>query len=140
MSEEAIHVHLHLDSLTINVVHTMKLDPYAELKAMFQSLKEDFAKMSKTVQEAIDALAADLTAETSVTQSAVTLIQGIPTLVSAAVADALAAGATPAQLAAFDTLNATLAANTASLASAVTANTPAPAPAPAPAPTPAPAA
>lgn len=129
MSEE-VHLHVHLDCVNINIVHT--ITPDALFKAMFHSLKEDFAKMSTTVQEAIDALTADVAQETSVNQSAITLIQGIPALISAAVAAAQAAGATPDQLAAFDSLNSTIAANSAALSSAVTSGTPAPAPAPTP--------
>lgn len=121
-----INLRLHLEPITINVVHTVTADDV--LKSMFQSLIEGFAKMSTTVQEAIDALTADVTQETTVNQSAITLIQGFPALIAAAIAAAQAAGATPAQLAAFDTLNATIASNATALAAAVTAGTPVPAP------------
>jgi hypothetical protein len=120
--EKDVHLHIHLDALTINVVHTVSAD--AALKSMFQSLIEDFAKMSNTVQQAIDALTADVAQETTVNQSAIALIQGVPALITAAIAAASAAGATPAQLAAFDALNTSLAVNTSALAAAVTAGTP----------------
>lgn len=100
----------------------------------------------KAVSGAQDTIAAELTnltatvlAETTVTQAAVALLNGIPAMITAAVDAATAAGATPAQLAAFATLNDTIAANSTTLAAAVTANTaapPAPTPTPAPAPTP----
>src|SRR5258706_498780 len=107
MSEnERADIHLHLDALTINVVHTVKADD--ALTALIQSIHQEIKQMSTTVQEAIDALTAEVAAETTADQSAIALIQGIPALIAAAVAAAQAAGATPAQLAAFDALNATL--------------------------------
>jgi len=115
--DEFANIHLHVDPITVNVVH--RADP--ELIELIKSLKGDIAIMSATVQQALDELTADVTQETTVDQSAVTLIQGMPALISAAVASALAAGATPAQLAAFDALNVSLQANATALAAAVTA-------------------
>ena len=70
-------------------------------------------------------LTTEVTNETSVEQSALKLIQGIPALIGAASAKASAAGATTAQLQALSDLQTTLAANDTELAAAVTANTPA---------------
>lgn len=81
--------------------------------------------MSTDVNSALLALQAAVTQETTVDQSAITLIQGIPALIAAAVATAAAAGATPAQLQAFDTLSAQITANATGLAAAVTSGTPA---------------
>lgn len=67
---------------------------------------------------------ADVTAEDSIIDGAVTLIQGIGGQISAAVAAALAAGATPTQLAALNALKADVEAKTAVLAAAVVAGTP----------------
>jgi hypothetical protein len=117
-----IHIHLNLDSVNINVVHTMTAD--AALTALIQSIKEDIRIMSTDVNSALLALQADVTQETTVDQSAITLIQGIPALIAAAVAKAQAAGATPAQLASFDQLGAQITANATGLATAVTAGTP----------------
>jgi hypothetical protein len=122
-----MHIHLNLDSVNINVVHTMTAD--AALSALIQSIKEDISTMSTDVNSALLALQADVTQETTVDQSAITLIQGIPALIAAAVAAAQAAGATPAQLASFDQLGAQITANATGLAAAVTAGTPAATPA-----------
>jgi hypothetical protein len=77
----------------------------------------------------VAALQADVAAETTVEQSAITLLNGIPGIVSAALAQA-GVSATAAA-AAVATIDATVKANAAALAAAVTANTPPPAPAPA---------
>lgn len=73
---------------------------------------------------AIQKLQADVTAEATVEQSAITLLNGIPKLISDAAAAALAQGATPAQLKALTDLSASIEANTTALGAAVTANTP----------------
>ncbi len=86
------------------------------------------------LDDAITALTAQVAAQTTVDQSAVTLINGIPGMIATAVANATAAGATPAQLAAIAALGTSLAAAAAPLAAAVSANTPVAPPAPAPAP------
>jgi hypothetical protein len=82
-----------------------------------------------TVETNLDAQIADLTTsvqnETTVSASALTLIQGIPALIAAAIASATAAGATPTQLQAISDLQTTLDANDTTLAAAVTAGTPA---------------
>lgn len=85
----------------------------------------NLAKKSASVGDALTQLQADVAAETTVDQSVLTLLAGIPAQIAAAVAAATAAGATPDQLAAFDTLATSIETNSTSLAAAVTANTPA---------------
>lgn len=78
---------------------------------------------ANSLDTAIAALQADVTQETTVNQSAITLLNGIPALIATAVADAQAAGATPAELASITALGMAITANTTNLAAAVTANT-----------------
>lgn len=85
--------------------------------------------MSGTLASAIQALTAEVAQETTVEQSAIELISGIPGLIAAAIAQAQAAGATPAQLQAITDAVSQITASSTSLAAAVTANTPATAPA-----------
>lgn len=74
----------------------------------------------------IGALQATVTAQNTVVASVLALVQGIPALIDAAVQKALAAGATPAQLAAIEAVSASVKANDDALAAAVAANTPTP--------------
>lgn len=80
------------------------------------------------LDDAIAQLQQEVAQNTSVTDSAVALISNIPTLINTAVQEALAAGATPAQLQAITDLSAKLDAESTKLGTAVTANTPAPPP------------
>lgn len=90
---------------------------------------EQLTKGAVTMSKQLDDLTAQVAANTSVEQSAITLIQGLHDQL-------VAAGTDPAKLEALQTQ---LKASADALAAAVSANTPAaPAPAPAPAPTPAP--
>ena len=73
----------------------------------------------------IAALTAQVTANTTVEGSAVTLINGIAAQIAAAVAAAQAAGATPTELSEPTTLQTNLTASAAALSAAITANTPA---------------
>lgn len=73
-------------------------------------------------------LQAQVTAATTVVQSATTLILGIPGLIQSAVDAAIANGATAEELAPFDALGDELQAQANALAAAVAANTPAPTP------------
>jgi small-conductance mechanosensitive channel len=82
--------------------------------------------MASQLDAAITQLQSDVTALTTVDQSAIALINGIAAQVSAAVAAALAAGATPAELQSMTDLDTALKAQASGLAAAVTANTPAP--------------
>ena len=75
------------------------------------------------LDDSIKALTLEVTKDTSVIASAVTLIQGFAAQLKAAVDAALAAGASPAQLQALTDLQTTIAANDTALAAAVQANT-----------------
>ncbi len=77
------------------------------------------------LDDAIKSLQTQVAAETTVEQSAITLINGIPALIADAVAKAQAQGVTPEQLQALTDLQSTIASNAANLGAAVTANTPA---------------
>src|SRR5438309_1709893 len=95
---------------------------YAKLDLFFHPLRRIEQKLDhlrETLMAAIDDLTAQVTTNTSVIESAITLIQNIKALLDAA-------GTDPAKLAA---LSATLASEDDKLAAAVAANTPA-APAP----------
>jgi hypothetical protein len=94
------------------------------LAAVSALIKEEHV-MSDTVQNEINQLTASVTQETTVENSAIALINGIPALIQTAVNTALAEGATPAQLAALSALNANLLTEAQNLGNAVTANTPA---------------
>ncbi len=78
-----------------------------------------------TGNAAIDALAAQATSNESAEDSAVTVLNGIQARIDAAVAAALAGGATPAQLAAVVQISTDLKTHADALAAAVVANTPA---------------
>jgi hypothetical protein len=74
----------------------------------------------------ITTLTTDVSNDTSVEQSATTLINGFAARLQAAIDAATAAGATPAQLTSLDGLHTQLTQNASDLAAAVAANTPAP--------------
>lgn len=80
--------------------------------------------MPNPLDDAISTLNAEVTREKTVTDSAIALINGIQTRIDAAVAAALAAGATQAQLKAITDLSAGLKTEDDNLAAAVQANTP----------------
>jgi hypothetical protein len=111
-----IHVHHHFGSSATDIGEA--------LLAILHRLE---AKMS-ALDDAIAQLQQEVAQNTSVTDSAVALISNIPTLINTAVQEALAAGATPAQLQAITDLSAKLDAESTKLGTAVTANTPAPPP------------
>ena len=84
------------------------------LQKQINSLTMEIQKMSGTqsqLDEAIANLQAQVTAETNETVAAVKLINGVPQMINDAVQQALAAGATPAQLQAITDASNTLAAN-----------------------------
>lgn len=83
------------------------------------------AKTMSAIDDQITALTADVAEETTVNQSAVTLINGFAAQLAAAIAAAQAAGATPAELASLTALGTSISANTTALTAALTANTPA---------------
>lgn len=73
----------------------------------------------------LDALIAQVAANTTVEQSAATLIRGFAAKLDAAIAAAVAAGATPAVLTQLTALSTTLKTSDDDLAAAITENTPA---------------
>jgi hypothetical protein len=109
---------------------------HEDRETLQQILKETrrMSSTADTLAAEIASLTAAVQAEQTVTQSAVTLINGFAAKLDAAVAAASAAGATPAQLTALSTLSSEIASSSTALAAAVSANTPPPPPAPAPAP------
>jgi hypothetical protein len=109
-----------------HILLTLTLDPaFAQILNRFLTNQQEIKTLMSVLDDKITALQADVAAETSVNQSAITLIQGIPQMIADAVAAAQAQGATPAQLQAFTDLQTALEANTSSLSAAVTAGTPA---------------
>jgi hypothetical protein len=82
-------------------------------------------KRMAAIDDQITALTAEVTRNTTVEKSALALIQGFSAQLTAAVNAALAAGATPAELAALTALDTTLKANDDELAAAISQNTPA---------------
>lgn len=99
-------------------------NPLTRIWAALVELHKELHDMSDALQTAIDQLRADVTQQTTVTQSAVTLIGGIPALIADAISHAQGAGATPEQLTALQDLHDQISAESASLAAAVSANTP----------------
>jgi len=95
-----------------------------QLFAAVNELKKEITTKMSALDDKITQLQADVTAETTVEQSAIALIQGIPKLITDAVTAALAQGATSAQLQSLTDLATTIEANSASLGAAVTAGTP----------------
>lgn len=95
-----------------------------KLDCILLSLERLGAKMSQMDDE-ITQLTADVAAERTVVDSAVKALTGIPALVQKAVDDALAAGATPAQLQSLTDLHAAVTQQATDLANAIPANTPA---------------
>lgn len=109
---------------------TMFLDEDRELlqgidKKLGQLLKgqQIMSSQANTLTSELASLQNEVTNNTSVEDSALTLIQGIPTLIQNAVNAALANGATPDQLTQLQSLITTLQSNDGNLAAAVTANT-----------------
>lgn len=96
-----------------------------KLGVLSKGIKRNMA----AIDDELTALQAQVATDTTVEQSAVTLINGISAQIAAAVAAAQAAGATPAQLAEITAITTSLGTNNTALAAAVAANTPA-APAP----------
>jgi len=84
-----------------------------------------------SVLDDVNALKAQIEATETVEGSATTFINGVPGLISAAVAAALANGATADQLKPLTDLQSTLQAQTEALSAAIAANTPPPPPPPA---------
>lgn len=113
--------------MILNIVLGINLVLLAVL--LIQQRRQHIKHMAtfKTVQEAFDALTAEVAKNTTVEKSALALIQGFAAQLAAAVSAARAAGATDAQLKGFSDLHDTLTANDTELAAAVQAGTTAPA-------------
>lgn len=130
--------------MTINVV--VELGPNlqrllqgvsAKLDTIISNQIKEQVAMSKLDDE-VGTLAADVTKQTSVEQSAITLLNSIGGLIAKAVQDAIAAGATPGQIASIRAVHDTVTTNTTELAAAVAANIQVPPGPPQPQPTPTP--
>ena len=121
MFDAIAHIINKIDALSAKIDHMLSL--------ITQTAAQEQKDMT-ALDDAITSLKAAVAANTSEIASARTLIQGIGSQITNAVAAALAAGATAAQLAELSSLGTTLASDDAGLASDVVANTPA-APAPA---------
>jgi hypothetical protein len=88
------------------------------------------ATNTNALDSSIAQLTASVAAQTTVIGSVQTLLNSIPSLIANAVQAALAAGATPTELAEITALGVSIQNNTSSLVSAVSSNTPASAPTP----------
>lgn len=95
-------------------------DAWTDIRAKLERVLKHMAALDDKITQ----LQADVAAEGTVVDSAVTLIQGFPALIAAAVAAAQAAGATDAQLQSFADLSTAIEAKTKVLADAVSAGTP----------------
>ena len=100
------------------------LDPRVQAQLdRIENLLKGIYTMANALDTDIASLQAEVTAETAVEQSAITLIDGIAAQIAAAVAASQAAGATAAELQAVTNLQAAIQASSTALAAAVTANT-----------------
>lgn len=95
-----------------------------EILERLKHLQRQEAIAMAAIDDDLAALTAEVTNLTTVDASAVAALNGIGKIVSDAVAAALAAGATPAQLQAVTDAVAAIKAQNAALAAAVTANVP----------------
>ena len=116
MFDAITHIINKIDALSAKIDHVLSL--------LAQAATQEQKDMT-ALDDAITSLKAAVAANTSEIASARTLIQGIGSQITNAVAAALAAGATAAQLAELSSLGTTLASDDAGLASDVVANTPA---------------
>ncbi len=100
--------------------------PWAiELRCMLQRVLSNTTNLEydmAQIDDEITQLTADVAAEQGAVDSAVAMLNGISQKIADAVAAALAAGATPAQLQAITDANTAIAAQTTALSSAVAAN------------------
>lgn len=94
-----------------------------QILAALVTLQQEFTTMSGTLDTEITQLQTDVAAETTVVNSAVTLIAGFSAQLTAAIAAATAAGASPAELTELTALDTSITASSTALAAAVAANT-----------------
>jgi hypothetical protein len=85
--------------------------------------QQELLKKMAVLDDKLAQLTADVAAQTTVFNSAVAALNGIPALIATAVTAALAAGATPAELQAVTDANSAIEANNQALAAAISANT-----------------
>jgi hypothetical protein len=128
----SVDVHHHIEGL--DVVRNL-IDHVRQVLSQLHEVKQEIRNMSGALSQKIADLQSDVQADTSVTESAVTLINGFAQRLQEAIDAAKASGATDAELQALSDLHAATAANTQRLADAVAANTP-PSQEPAPQPDP----
>lgn len=116
-----IHIHLHAD-IDVNGLSggaaTLLIDL---VKRGLCALEQQGEKMTD-ISDRLDALTASTQRVDDAVGSVQTFVQGIPALVQAAVDAAVAKGATPEQLAAFDELNARLSGDADKIVASLTTN------------------
>jgi hypothetical protein len=107
-------------------LHNHTADPRAaDILAAIGVLQGKVIAMSEVIAQKLAALTTVVTRLGTIEQSVLTFVEGIPALIAEAVTQAEAAGATPEQLASFDTLTQALDDGATQVAAAITANTPA---------------
>lgn len=137
-----IHIHIHNEPEQrlahqieqVQLLNSLLSRSTSKLKhalAIVETVRSVLPLENLTMKSALDQAIADLTetvtAQTSVIESAVTFINGVPALIQKAHDDAVAAGATPQQLGAVSALAQNLKDESAKLQAALTANTEPPA-------------
>lgn len=121
-----VHVHVHMPEV-VDVIHELIVAVNRGTQATFSMEK----KMAQIDDDVADLVAA-VQQETTVDQSIITVVNGIPDIVQTAVNAALQAGAQPQTLTALRDAITAIKANAQQISNAVTANTPVPTPTPAP--------
>ena len=109
------------DELTVAMGGLNIMASYREIVNALTRLELHMAALD----DAIAALTTSVAAMTAVDTSVIALLNGFSAQLTAAVADALAKGASPAQLAGLTDLNTAIGSQTTAMAAAVAANTPA---------------
>ncbi len=104
-------------------IHAASDDRLDQILQLLKTNQQKEEKLMAALDDKITELQAAVEQETTVEQSAITLIKGIPALIADAVAKAQAAGATDAQLQALTDLQSKITSSATDLGTAVTANT-----------------
>ncbi len=123
-----IHIHVNSGKDPAQVhLHNHGSDPVlSQILTLLTAFRKEFQQHMSVLDDKITALTASVAAENTVIDSAVTLINGFSATLAAAIAAALAAGATPTELQSLTDLQTGVDAKATALAAAVAANTPAP--------------
>jgi hypothetical protein len=108
------------ETITHLYIHAVADPRMDELLLLVRQIARGLHTMSDTLQTELDALTATVARTSGVDDSILVFVQGVPALIQAAADKATAAGAQPAQLAAFAALNAQLTAKTDEIAAAIT--------------------